>query len=373
MTTTRWYAAVGHVFRVRCPDPTVLRTVEEALTALPAGAAPGTEYALTPQPDAGRPDELWVLSGGPEAAWTASSPRRLLSLLLGRVNRAVVRDSTDDHVLLHAAAAERDGRAVVLAAPMESGKTTTVAGLVRAGWGYYTDEAVAVRRADGLLSPYAKPLSVDPGSWGVLADLSPGRVEGFTDQWQVPVTGLPGGRVAEPLRVSAVVLPRYRAGGGTALRPLSRADALVTVLGCTFGLQDDPLAGLAVAAAVVAGAQCWSLAVDDLHRAVALLEEVAAGADPPRAPWAPAAELLASGTAVVVVDGEAVCREPASGVLHRLDPTATAAWQLLHAGGAPARVATTLARSTGADEAVVAADVEDLVPVLVARGLLPGP
>ena len=48
---------------------------------------------------------------------------------------------------------------------MESGKTTLVAGLVLAGLRYLTDEAVAIRPADGGITPFPKALSVDHGSW----------------------------------------------------------------------------------------------------------------------------------------------------------------------------------------------------------------
>ena len=59
-------------------------------------------------------------------------------------------------------AATNDGRAVIIAAKRDTGKTTTVAHLVARGWGFVTDETVrlsAGRRGHG----FPKPLSIKPG------------------------------------------------------------------------------------------------------------------------------------------------------------------------------------------------------------------
>lgn len=63
-------------------------------------------------------------------------------------------------VMLHAAGLADDaGRVVALVAPSGSGKTTAARTLARLGFGYVTDETVAVDR-DGSVLPYPKPLSV---------------------------------------------------------------------------------------------------------------------------------------------------------------------------------------------------------------------
>jgi hypothetical protein len=55
---------------------------------------------------------------------------------------------------------------------MESGKTTLTAGLVRSGWSYLTDEAVAFDWDTGRSRPFPKPLSVDPGSQHLFPELA---------------------------------------------------------------------------------------------------------------------------------------------------------------------------------------------------------
>ena len=76
-------------------------------------------------------------------------------------------------MLVHAGAVEWDGHAALFPAPMESGKTTLVAGLVRAGARYLSDEAAAIDPETLLVHPFPKSLTIGAGSWEVLADLAP--------------------------------------------------------------------------------------------------------------------------------------------------------------------------------------------------------
>lgn len=64
-----------------------------------------------------------------------------------------------DRFFVHAGVVAVDGRAIALPAPSFAGKTSLVAALVAAGATYYSDE-FAVLDPDGLVHPYAKPLSL---------------------------------------------------------------------------------------------------------------------------------------------------------------------------------------------------------------------
>jgi hypothetical protein len=162
-------------------------------------------------------------------------PSVLLGTLVWAINRLVIQPDSDA-VVLHAAAADLDGRAVVLPAPMESGKTTLVAGLLGHGLNYLTDEAVELE-ADDAVSGYPKPLSIDPGSWHVLAHLEP-KVSPVVrpyleEQWQVAAASL--SEVVPRSQVAAIVFPRYVAGAATDLARLPPATALRLAVACTFG------------------------------------------------------------------------------------------------------------------------------------------
>jgi hypothetical protein len=64
-----------------------------------------------------------------------------------------------ERVFIHAGAVAHRGRAIVIPGESFSGKSTLVAALVRAGAEYYSDE-YAVLDAEGLVHPYARPLSI---------------------------------------------------------------------------------------------------------------------------------------------------------------------------------------------------------------------
>jgi hypothetical protein len=160
---------------------------------------------------------------------------------------------------------------MLLPAPQESGKTTTVSGLVRAGFGYLTDEAAAIEPDTLRIRPFAKALSIDRGSWEVLPELRPAHADVVTGQWQVPASRLRSGAVAAPTRPGLVVTPRYRAGSTTALTRITRADMLVVLADATFAFHANPGRNLEVLGRVVTDCACFRLTIGDLGHAVDLL------------------------------------------------------------------------------------------------------
>lgn len=232
--TTRPLRALEHSFTVRGWAPEVTAYLDELLGAFATGDVghPRHEYELV---DTARPDEhrfeLWL--DGTRIASNSAGPYAI-DALLWHLNRRVIEASVERYLLLHAAAAARDGRAVLLPAPMESGKTTFVAALVRAGLTYLTDEAVAIDRGTGRVVPYPKPLTVEAGSFSVLADLEP-RVPACLardpcDRWQVPPARIRAGAAStEPAEPALVVTPEYRPGEPAVLTPVSAAATAVAL------------------------------------------------------------------------------------------------------------------------------------------------
>ena len=272
---TRTFAALGHTFRIRTTDLRLGTYLDEVLFGLsvPEVVSVGTTYSLVTTDEEPWPYSLWV---DEERIGSSGSGAYILDYLFWHVNRHAI-ESTSDLLLVHAAGVERDGVCVVLPAAMESGKTTLAAGLVRTGFRYYTDEAVAIHPQDLTVTPFAKPLSIDPGSWGVLADLEPTIDESVrplvAKQWQVPVTSIDANALAEPLSPRLIISPQYRAGAVTELRPVRRADMLLTIMDLTFGFREHPARNMAVLGEVLARCDCYHLVVGDLEAACALVNE----------------------------------------------------------------------------------------------------
>lgn len=198
----------------------------------------------------------------------------VLARLIWHINHRAIQDATE-HLLLHASAAEWKGRTLIFPAPMESGKTTLVAGLVRAGFGYVTDEAVAIDPVTSMVDAFPRALSIDQGSWEVLNDLRPTlepEIEDFQgDQWQVPPDSIRPGAVVHRSQPRFVIEPRYRGGSETRLLPMRRAEAVQVMGENAFNFQDFGDVGLRALSSVARGSLCYRLEIGDLDHACSLV------------------------------------------------------------------------------------------------------
>jgi hypothetical protein len=193
-----------------------------------------------------------------------------LVYLLWQLNRAVVAQS-DGYLLLHSAAAEFAGSALLLPAPMNSGKTTLVAGLVHRGFGYLTDEAAAIDPATLDIDPFPKPLSIEHGSWEALAAIRPqldARFARFTeDQWHVVPDAIRTGAVARSCPARLVVSPRFEPAATTTIERMSRAEGVLLLAQNAFNFPSHKLEGLHTLAAVVRECDCYRLTFGSLDAA----------------------------------------------------------------------------------------------------------
>jgi hypothetical protein len=204
-----------------------------------------------------------------------------VSRLVQWVNRRATR--SDVAIASHAGGVARGDVACALPAHTESGKTTLTAGLVRAGFDYLTDEAVAFT-ASGVIEPFAKPLSIDPGSQFLFPELEPPLPPGLPEpdatagphQWHVPASMIRRDVIARPCRARAIVFPKYDGDGDTTLQPVSRAEGLIELARNTFEFRTRSRYALDVLADVVRAAECYRLAVGDLESACAVIDDVMA-------------------------------------------------------------------------------------------------
>jgi len=172
------------------------------------------------------------------------------------------------HLLVHAGAVVApDGTAVLLPGPSGAGKTTLVAGLVRAGFGYLSDEAGAIDPATLCVHAFARPLGLKgeartlfgvPGGDGV--------------QYLAPDELRPRA-ITGPAPVGHVIAPRYERGAPTAVTRMTPAQTVVE-LGATAMNLLDLDDGLDVLAAVARGAPGARLVSGDLDAAIAAVQEL---------------------------------------------------------------------------------------------------
>ena len=136
------------------------------------------------------------------------------ALLLGRLGRALV----------HAAGVVApDGRVWLLAGDTHSGKSTTVATLVRGGWGWLADDQVILGATDAGVSVEGWPRAPNLDA-GYAGGTITGRREG------VALDAIAASPVRGEHPLGGILLPQVEPEGATALTPLGGADAFAALV-----------------------------------------------------------------------------------------------------------------------------------------------
>ena len=274
---TRSYHALALDFSLAVESEELGRYLEWLLDGFVEPDGPVTRYSVVRGADDSAGVRL-LLDG--ELVLQATDARAFVASLVQWLNQQAT--NPEYAVMSHAGGVERGGVACVLPAHMESGKTTLTTGLVRKGFAYLTDEAVAFDWETGEIDPYPKPLSIDPGSQFLFRELTPPLPPGVeaTDsaQWQIPPSAIRPDAVGTRCWARYVVFPNYEEGATTLLQPIGRAEGLVELAKNTFQFREHPRRGLDSLARVIRDVDCYRLTVGDLDRACELIDDLM-GAD----------------------------------------------------------------------------------------------
>ncbi|MGH9025748.1 MAG: PqqD family peptide modification chaperone [Acidimicrobiia bacterium] len=320
-------------------------------------------------------------------------PGLAVARLVWEINQATVAAS-GHRLLLHAAAAERDGAVALLPGPPGAGKSTFVAGLVQAGLRYVTDETVAVDPSTRTIESYPKPIALDRGA-PVLATLHipvPEALESGSPQLLAPPQAFRADAVAPPGGVARVILfAKYRPGRATAPVPLSRAEAAVALAEHSFNFRALGPGALELVADVVRAGRCYRLGVSDLGAAcrhvAELLDEPGDGrggftvvrnpdlettlrmsdAEFPAGEGVPQRE---PDVEWVELDGEVVAYDPVTQTLHRLNGSAAQVWAACDGSTSVADIVRAMQSTFDGGSDVIDRDVRRLLQHLRQLGLL---
>jgi hypothetical protein len=144
--------------------------------------------------------------------------RGLALIMLDNQIQSYVGLNSPDRIFLHAGVVASEGRAVMIPGASFSGKTMLVEALVRRGATYYSDE-FAVVDSDGLVHPYARPLTIRHL-----------KVEGDHRSGDRDVESLGGVAGEEPVPLGRVVITHYVPGAQWSPRRLSQGEAVLALL-----------------------------------------------------------------------------------------------------------------------------------------------
>ena len=277
-------------------------------------------------------------------------------------------DAEPELLHLHAGAVALDGLAVVLAAMSGSGKTTLAAALVQRGWGYVTDEQVALRPGDSALFAYPRPLTVRRVVWPLFADVAevPSQQPDDLDDARVEVSPAAFGAVhGGPSRPIAVVVPRFDAGAVTELtRFASAAEVVEHLASCCYDLERLGLPGMELLVSIAANCPAWHLryaGLDEAAQCVSELYSAATTCEPYQVRHiAPTSDKSPLGDGMVrrgrtahawaFADGSTVVYDPPTRTITRLDAAGTALWDALHDAHAAEEVVESLRGDSDAAE-----------------------
>ncbi|MGH2787279.1 MAG: hypothetical protein ACRDJV_05135 [Actinomycetota bacterium] len=274
----RAYDFAGYRFRVVSDVEDAAGLAEDLLKQFEAAAKEGAPtYAMLRVPDVG---DRYTFHRGNECLLDESRayPAAMVDLLLSDVTSKAI-EAQDDFLVVHASVASWSGRGILMPAATGSGKTTTVAGLVRAGFDYLSDEAALVSASTAIVHPFPRPLAMGAHSAslvnGLLDELPADYHEPMRrQQYYIPCDLVRAGSAGGPCPVAYVVSPSYSRGSVTEIEPMSRADALTLLAGQCFNLDRHASHGLSLLAEVVKGAGCFTLRIGDLSSAVSRVKEL---------------------------------------------------------------------------------------------------
>lgn len=248
----RWTAGLAFVSHgarigVRVNDASLLDCLQDRLP-------PGSEIAASPIVDGllslavtesksrtNNAPHYFLYQGPCRVAHTRSADEALHVLESGLHGQVAA--EAREHLFVHAGVVAWNGQAIVIPGRSFSGKSSLVAALVEAGAEYLSDE-YAVLDEDGMVHPYAKPLSL--------------RDEEGHPRGRFAVEAL-GGRAADgPLPVRMILSATYQAGARWRPRLLSPGRALLTLLDNTVQVRKQPAMTLGILQKAAANAQAFA-------------------------------------------------------------------------------------------------------------------
>ncbi len=192
---------------------------------------------------------------------------------------------TNMWLLLHAAAVERDGKALLLPAYPGGGKSTLAASLASRDWRLLSDEFAVVTDERGTVLPFARPPAIKNAAIDVLRAFAPeasfGPVipntrKGTVAHMRVPRASLELGDAAAT--IGMIAFPEFQAGAAVSVIRVGEADAFMRLAVHSFNYEVLGARGFHMVGGLVKSCPCHVIRYGDLADAHAAVHRLARAA-----------------------------------------------------------------------------------------------
>lgn len=193
----------------------------------------------------------------------------------------------NQYLIIHAAAIEKGGFAVIMPAPPASGKSTLCAGLVSRGWRLLSDELVLLSLDGSSITPLARPINLKNQSIGVIREFSSkatfsretkDTIKGTVALLKAPTDSV--ARIEEMAKPGWIIFPKFQKGVEADLRPRSKAETFLEIGTNAFNYSTQGATGFEALGNVVDACNCFDFTYSSLDDAIQIFSAL----EPPSGP-----------------------------------------------------------------------------------------
>ena len=245
-----------------------LRSILRGFDSIPATATDGLpRFEL--QPAAGE----WQVVVNDEVVHQGADFLVALGMLEFHLVTAAL-DGTSDFFHMHGAAlcAPTRRAGVIIVGNSGTGKTTLALGLMLRGFTPFSDDVALIEPGTLHLQPLRRAFHIAADTWPLLDGLAGGRISSEADA--PPGYFSPTQWAHAPVPVRWVLFLERIPGRTPRLFPMQPAEAAAAIIEHSGTLTRSPRLALATTSRLVEKAHCRRFIVDDLERAVAVVQEL---------------------------------------------------------------------------------------------------
>lgn len=325
-------------FSVGTSDEDVAPQIDRLFQDLPLAEVGGEQIEGFAILGSGAPGHrTYALTGPGVGSVSGLGLATVLAQLVTAVNLASLA-AEPERLHVHAGAVVRDGRAALMVAERETGKTTTLARLVLRGWEYLSDEAVSIGVDDDEVRGFSKPLSIKPLGRARVPELAAQMIPPLANVRDNDIVHVPLGSLGVITRESAdpalvVLLRRLAEGapGEAASSPLHPVDAVVGMMAETMDAARFGAGAVAELARLAVRCGCHEVLVGDADATADVIERLFDEPAPTPVPVRALGRggLIEPDVASLLIGDRVVAHRLPHGSIVALDPIAAQIWMVL--------------------------------------------